>query len=345
MKAKIEDHYSKERRPLHRIVPVEEPLSLNIEPATFCNLKCEFCIYSCSKEAIKKEEKFFQFMSDETFDIIYQQLHVFKKPIKSLSFIGTGEPLLHKRLPEMIAKIKKANLAERVLIVTNGTLLKKELTLNLIAAGVDMIKISVNGLNAEDYQKNCGVQIDFEKFMEELKYLYENKGECEICIKTLTSVLGERSQQEFFDLYGNVCDKICVERTMPYFSQVNYDSLITGEEPSSRYASVKRKVKICAAPFMRLGIRVDGKVTLCGCRVGVTTERMDIRKESLYDIWNGAEHQQVLLNVLQEKFEGITGDCAECTTRNDFTFAEDNLDPYVDEVYEKVKNMRVTHEE
>lgn len=343
MKAKVEDHYSKQRRPLHSIVPLEEPLALNIEPATFCNLKCNFCIYSCPKEEISKEEHFFKFMSDETFELIYQQLCEFKRPIKTLSFIGTGEPLLHKKLPEMIARIREANLAERIMIVTNGTLLRKELTLSLIRAGVDVIKISVNGLNEEDYLQNCGVKIDFEKFLKEIAFLYENKGMCEVYIKTLTSVLGERSEQEFFDLYGNMCDKICVERTMPLYEQVDYDSLVVEDKTSSRYASVNRKVRVCAAPFMRMGIQVDGDVTLCGCRVSVTTENMDVRKNSLYNIWNGAEHQEVLLNVLKEKFEGITKDCAECTTRTDYAFEEDNLDPYVDEVYEKVKNMRIVN--
>lgn len=338
MKAKIEDHYAKDRRPLHSIVPVEEPLSFNIEPATFCNLKCNFCIYSCPKEEILKREHFFKFMSDETFELIFEQLKQFKQPLKCISFIGTGEPLLHKKLPEMIARIKKAHLAERVLLVTNGTLLEKSLVEKLMNAGIDTIKISINGLNAEDYYVNCGIKLDFEKFMNNLVYLYENKGMCEILIKTLTSVVGNR-EEEFYELYGNVCDKICVERTMQYFSEVNYTNLIDGE-PSSRYVSRQKKVRICAAPFMRMGVRVDGNVTLCGCRVGISTENMDIRKNSLYNIWNGEEHRQVLLNVLEEKFDGITKDCVECTTRNDFAFEEDNLDPYVEEVYEKILKKR-----
>lgn len=345
MKAKVEDHYSKSRQPLHSIVPLEVPLSFNIEPATFCNLKCNFCIYSCPREEILKGGHFFKYMNNETFELIFQQLCEFKKPIKCVAFIGTGEPLLHRKLPEMIARIKKAGIAERILIVTNGTLLKRELTLQLLEAGVDTIKISVNGLNAEDYLHNCGVKINYESFLQELSFLYEHKGACEVFIKTLTSVLGERDEQEFYDLFGNVCDKICVERTMPYFSQINYDTIISNEKnPTSRYASVLSRVKVCAAPFMRMGVRVDGNVTLCGCRVGISTENMDIRKTSLYNIWNGVEHRQVLLNVLQGKFEGITKDCIQCTTRNEFSFEEDNLDMYVDEVYEKVRKMRIKSE-
>lgn len=344
MNAKVEDHYTKQRQPLHSIVPLNAPLSLNIEPATFCNLKCNFCIYSCPKDKIAKDEHFFKFMSDDTFERIVQQISQFKQPIKSISFIGTGEPLMHKKLPEMISRIKKQNLAERILIVTNGTLLTEETSKKLIDAGVDVIKISVNGLNADDYKKNCGTKIQFDTFLKNIKYLYNHRGKCQIYIKTLTSVLDGRDEKDFYNIYGDFCDKICVERTMPYFSEIDYNHLVDKEEPSSRYSSVHRKVKVCAAPFMRIGIRVDGKVTLCGCRVGVSTEKMDIRRKSLYDIWNGAEHREVLLNVLKEKFEGITEGCAECTTRNDFTFEEDNLDNYIDEVYKNVQNEMIIHD-
>lgn len=336
MEAQIVDHYSKQRQILHSIVPINEPFSLNIEPATFCNLKCNFCIYSRPKNEISKEQQFFQYMSDETFDIIAQQLKIFQRPIKSVSFIGTGEPLLHKKLPEMICRLKSDNVAEQIIIVTNGTLLKKELSQALMSSGVDIIKISVNGLNANDYFENCGAKINFSEFIENLSYLYEHRGKCRVLIKTLTSVLGDRNDQLFYDLYGNLCDQISIERTMPYFSGVDYQNLISANVPSSRYRTLQKTVKVCAAPFIRMGIRVDGTVTLCGCRVGITTENMDIRKSDLYHIWNGVEHRQVLLNILKERFDGITQDCATCTSRNDFAFEEDNLDPYVDEVYQKI---------
>lgn len=343
MKATIQSHYSTKRQMLYKIVPTEAPLALNIEPATFCNLKCNFCIYSCDKEEIDKHGSFFKFMSDETFELIYQQLREFKNPIKSISFIGTGEPLLHKKLPEMIARIKKNSLAERIIIVTNGTLLTKDLSTQLIEAGVDVIKISVNGLNGDDYEKNCGVRINFEKFMSQLDFLYKNRRDCEILIKTLTSVLEDRSEEDFYNIFGNVCDKISVERTMPFFSEIDYGDMVSEQTPASRYNDVQKPVKICAAPFIRAGIRVDGAVTLCGCRVGISTPNMDIRKNTLYGIWNGEEHKEVLLNVIKQKSEGITAECKGCTTLTEFAFEEDNLDPYAEEVYEKVLNMRTSN--
>lgn len=337
MKAKKQDHYSNKRRILHEIVPLEQPFTINFEPITFCNLRCNFCIYSQDKSVLEKGGHYFERMSNETFNRCIKQISEFKEPIKTISFIGTGEPLLHSELPEMIHKIKESKLAEKIILVTNGVLLSKGLVEKLLDAGIDVIKISVNGLSSDDYQKNCGVKINFEEYINNIKYLYENRGKCRILIKTLTSVLGDKKEDAFFNLFGDICDEISVERTMPYFEEVKYDEGVMNNG-NSRYQSVNRCVKVCAAPFMRMGIRVDGAVNICGCRVGVNTPRMNVYDDSLYGIWNGEEHKEILLNILTQKFEGITRNCETCISRTDFAFEEDYLDPYADEIYERIQN-------
>jgi MoaA/NifB/PqqE/SkfB family radical SAM enzyme len=153
MKAKIGDHYATRRKPLYKIVPLDTPLSVSIEPTTYCNLKCNFCIHSLHKNEILKSGHVFGQMNADTFDLIVSQLEDFPRPVKSFAFIGNGEPLLHRELPSMIEKIKGNRLAENVIIVTNGILLTHELSKNLLSAGVDTIKISYNGLSAADYKK------------------------------------------------------------------------------------------------------------------------------------------------------------------------------------------------
>jgi hypothetical protein len=71
---------------------------------------------------------------------------------------------------------------------------------------------------------------------------------------------------------------------------------------------------------------------------------MDIRINTLADIWNGQQHKQILLNVLDQEYSGITDYCNQCATRNDFAFKEDNLDPYRDVVCEKVQKGMRTNE-
>lgn len=336
MKAKIGDHYATQRQLLHKIVPLATPLSLNIEPSTYCNLRCNFCLHSLSKEEILKSGHSFGQMTKETFDLIIDQLKDFQTPIKTLSFIGTGEPLLHKELPYMINKVKSNELSENVIIVTNGTLLSHELSRDLINAGVDIIKISVNGLSSEDYFKYCGVRVNFDKFISEICYLYEKKQNAKVLIKTLSSVIDGSDENDFYQKFGNYCDYISIENTMPYFNEINYNNLINTDINQSRYASVRRRVNICAAPFMRMGILYNGQVAFCGCKCGISTPDMDIHKNSLSSIWNGHQHKQILCKVLKRDYSDITACCYQCTLRNDFAFEEDNLDSHEDEIYERI---------
>ena len=337
MKAKKQDLYSTNRVMLNEVIPLDTPFMLAIEPITYCNLKCNYCLYALPKDVMERSGHVFASMSMDIFNSMIDQLKKFSKPLKLVSFVGQGEPLMHKDLPLMIAQLTQNHLTRSVQIITNGTLLSHKLTDELIAAGVGSIRISINGLSTDDFLENCGAKIDFNNFLSELQYLYENRGNVEILIKTMSSVLKNRSRDEFFNIFGDYCDRISVENTMPYFSGISYENIIDQSSyTTSRFSSIKRKAKICSAPFYRMSMKYDGTVKVCGCRSGIIVDK-DIN--NLYKAWNGPAHKEIMLKVLKEEYEGITDFCNECFTRNDFAFEEDNLDSHVDKVLSKIEDL------
>ena len=54
--------------------------------------------------------------------------------------------MLHPDIASMVKYAKKANVADCVNIISNGSLLTKEMSNALIDAGVDNIRISLQGL-------------------------------------------------------------------------------------------------------------------------------------------------------------------------------------------------------
>lgn len=48
-----------------------------------------------------------------------------------------------------------------------------EMNRRLVDTGIDMVRISVEALTAEDYKEICDVSIDFEKFVDNIRDLYE----------------------------------------------------------------------------------------------------------------------------------------------------------------------------
>lgn len=114
---------------------------LYIEPTNQCNLNCRTCIRNVWEEPLGK-------MSDTVFDRVIKGLSAFSPP-PTVFFGGLGEPLYHPRIVEMVARSKE--LGARVEVITNGTLLTADLSRELLAAGIDMLWVSLDGATPESY--------------------------------------------------------------------------------------------------------------------------------------------------------------------------------------------------
>lgn len=77
-----------------------------------------------------------------------------KRKSEKLRLFKVGEPLLNKNVCEMIHYAKSADVAEKIEITTNGSMLNPELNQKLIDAGLDILNISVNGINEAQYKKS-----------------------------------------------------------------------------------------------------------------------------------------------------------------------------------------------
>jgi MoaA/NifB/PqqE/SkfB family radical SAM enzyme len=109
-----------------------------IEATSRCNLDCEICIRNSWSENQGD-------MRNETFDRLLNGIRSFEhKP--SITFGGFGEPLLHRRIIEMISQAKAV--AKRVEIITNGLLLTEEMVREFIRLGLDAIWFSTDSPHA-----------------------------------------------------------------------------------------------------------------------------------------------------------------------------------------------------
>jgi MoaA/NifB/PqqE/SkfB family radical SAM enzyme len=127
---------------LHLRRPVTQLSKVYIEPTNRCNLNCVTCIRNSWDEPLGE-------MSSATFSRIVESLRGFSLPPNVL-FGGLGEPLSHPNIVKMVRQIKK--LGSSVELITNGTLLTKSLSQQLIDAGLDMLWVSLDGATPESYK-------------------------------------------------------------------------------------------------------------------------------------------------------------------------------------------------
>ena len=143
---------------------------LYIEPTNQCNLNCRTCIRNNWDEPQGK-------MSKKVFSRVVNGLKDFS-PMPSIFFGGMGEPLFHPDIVEMVRQTKA--LGAKVELITNGTLLTKEMSLALIKAGLDTLWVSLDGAKPESYADvRLGAALD--KILENLQYFSEALNETSIC--------------------------------------------------------------------------------------------------------------------------------------------------------------------
>lgn len=112
---------------------------LYLEPSSRCNLNCEICFrHSWGDEA-------FGDMDQGTFQTLMDTM---PPTVETVFFGGMGEPLVHPELLGMVAQASAR--APRVELLTNATLLGRDLSRRLIEAGLDMLWISADSFSPRD---------------------------------------------------------------------------------------------------------------------------------------------------------------------------------------------------
>lgn len=124
---------------LHR--PVTHLTKIYVEPTDLCNLVCTTCIRNSWDEPLGR-------MTQSTFDRIISGLQPLS-PKPTIFFGGLGEPLFHPQTINWVAAAKAAGCF--VELITNGTTLTDKRSRQLIAAGLDVLWVSIDGATPQSY--------------------------------------------------------------------------------------------------------------------------------------------------------------------------------------------------
>jgi len=128
------------------------PREVYIEPTNRCNELCTTCprtFFTREPEADLDRERFVRVL-DQFPGVERVVLH------------GVGEPLLARDLPDMVAEANRRG--ARVLFNSNALALHRRLARQLVAAGLDELRISMDAADAGTYRAIRGVD-GFEKAM------------------------------------------------------------------------------------------------------------------------------------------------------------------------------------
>lgn len=273
------------------------PRNILIEVTSVCNHSCIFC--ANSKSHIRA-------FIDR--DIAIKSLEeAYSLGTREVGLYSRGEPLLDKNIAEYVRIAKEVGF-EYVYITSNGALLTYSMAQNLVDAGLDSIKISMNAGTREKYELIHG-RDDFDTVYENVsnlrKYIDLVGSNCKIFLSTVLCKYTCDDQQLIRKRYENIADEI------EFFNVVNQG----GTMPENSLLFIPGTETMgtggptCMMPFNRINITSEGYVDLCCVDYYNYLIVGDLKKNTLSEIWNSDRFVKV-----REMF--IRGELGKLLCRN-----------------------------
>lgn len=332
MKARIEQRINLEekRTPLEEVLPLATPYVLMVDPSSVCNFRCRFCPTG-DPELIRKSGRYQGVMDLAAFKKIIDDLTAFDTPIKVLRLYKEGEPLLNPALPAMIRYAKQSGKILRVDTTTNGMLLTPKLGRQLIDAGIDQINISINGLNAAHFRQFARANVDFRRYVDNIRNLYDNRQNCTIYVKAIWENLSSDEREHFFEIFGDISDRIYLEHLQPNWPNFHFDHLDV-EYTVGHYGQELRERHVCPYIFYIMVINSDSTVSLCVQDWAHKLMVGDLKRQSMLRIWQGMELNAHRLSHL-EYHRKDNPTCAACSVPKHGVL--DDIDDYAAAIRER----------
>lgn len=296
------------------------PLHLQIEPSTYCNLKCGFCV---------REKNVFTpvHMPIERFREVFDQV----KPMR-VTFAGDGEPTLCPDLYKMLAYVRDNG--ARAIVTSNGTL-GTEVAESLVDSGLWALRISIDAATAETYmkmrladfhdtiiegikeiqriKKERGLDrpdIGFEYVlgrdnlheMQAVIHLAVDLGLCRVNFRPLNLVgieeredelLGGLTKDEYRQALVDARD-LCNAKGMA----TNLDEIISllpfYEERYKDDFNPEQKSPDCIYPWVQVYVSIDGKVTpCCALQMDEKVDFGNLFADGFDRVWNGENYKHL----------------------------------------------------
>lgn len=331
MKARFRSRLASTRTDIGAVAPLATPFVLIVDPASHCNFKCRFCPTG-HPVLIEETGRYQGPMAFETFQKLIDDLQEFDGTIKVLRLYKEGEPLMNKRFADMVAYARRSDKIERIDTTTNGVLLTPKTSEKIVSSGINQINISVNGIRSEQFTELVRTKVNFERYVENIKYLYSIRGDCEVYVKAIQENLSEEDRKRFVDIFGDIADRIFFEHLFPNWPNFD-DEIIPKECAVGLYGDEVVERSVCPYIFYSTTVNSDGSVSLCVQDWARKLVVGSVTEQSIKDIWLGERlnaHRLSHLNGCRKD----DATCAQCQCMSLGVF--DNVDAHAEQIKERL---------
>ena len=272
------------------VAPDQQPSSGMIEPTNICNLECPTC--PTGKGLIPPKPQ----MSVERFEEVVTSL---APQLATLALWNYGEPLLHRDLPAIIARAKAAGVRV-VKVSSNAHFLDGEKGRKLLASGLDVLILCVDGASEETYQlfRRGG---SFARVSEQIAWLCAEKRRLGLKRPHIdVQFIAMRHNEHELDEVRRLCAEWGIDHLRIKTVGAEDDEtrhLVPTQKLLSRYredGSHNARHPFCTMAWDHTVVNVDGSVTPCCYLRPDMGERFvmgNVFETPFRDIWRGEKYR------------------------------------------------------
>ncbi|MBT3784500.1 radical SAM protein [bacterium] len=265
------------------IICPEGPYTLFIEPTNHCNLACVFCPQ-------KSQERDLGFMSMEVFDSILEDAR--NNDVRKINIFFLGESLMHKRLFEMIGKIRVSGLESR--LNTNATFLDESRAKQLLESGLDFLTISFEGTDKKTYE-SLRVKANYETTMANIRRLLEMRQGSGFTTSINIEIIDMEETHAGLDNFEKEMWKLSPDEV----SRKVYRNWI-GYLSAQKNLSLQDAYNVCSYPWRSMAALWDGTYVPC-CVDYDGKYPLGTFKEGLINVWNGQRMRDLRRYLIDRK--------------------------------------------
>jgi len=299
------------------------PFYVGIGLTDRCNLRCVGCPYHSAIAGVS------QWRGTDGCDI---DVDVFKHlceelrsmGTKALLLYGSGEPLLHNQIVEMVAFAKK--LGFHITLITNGSLIDHTTAKALVETGLDVLRVSLWAGTLDQYRQNYpgSHPKNFQRVLDGLRFVSQLKVERETLFPQLVlyHVINRYNCRELDTMVDRASDTGC--DGLFFWPMYDADGTLSDivlskdeyNETQRKLMSMRRQLDSlslahnvgqvvqrfnianelggttpCYIAWFHVRVRADGSVQPCG-RCDPTIDFGNLHNNTFREIWNGPAIQE-----------------------------------------------------
>ncbi len=277
------------------------PINLDIHVTNRCNLRCVMCSRTLKVErGLLGKTGFLDF---DLYKTIVDEAAL--EGCCAVHLTGYGEPLLHNQIVEMVEYAHRKKIMD-VFMHTNATLLTREISQELLGAGLTRLIISFDSPVAETYESiRRGAK--FEEVLNNIRMFAGLKKKNNLSyplvrIQMVDMKVNENERELFDKLFGTLAD------SLGHVSYINYMGL--DKEERSIEQKQYRQDFICPQPWQRLTVEWNGRVYAC-LLVNEDLYLGHIKETSIKNMWHSTKMNGLRKRHREGSFSSIAA-CEEC---------------------------------